>query len=35
MSLYIADRGINNDLDPNENDGKVYEFFFDNDWLLA
>jgi len=25
MSLYIADRKVNNDADPNENDGKVYE----------
>ncbi|UCH82333.1 MAG: hypothetical protein JSW20_06780, partial [Nitrospiraceae bacterium] len=26
MSLYIVDRGTDNDSDPNENDGKVYEF---------
>jgi hypothetical protein len=25
-SLYIVDRGVDNDSDPNENDGKVYEF---------
>ena len=25
-SLYVADRGVDNDDDPNENDGKVYEF---------
>ena len=25
-SLYIVDRGIDNNADPNENDGKVYEF---------
>ena len=25
-SLYITDRGIDNNADPNENDGKVYEF---------
>jgi hypothetical protein len=25
MNFYIADRGIDNDADPNENDGKVYE----------
>ena len=24
--VYIADRGVDNDSDPNENDGKVYEF---------
>jgi uncharacterized protein YjiK len=24
-SVYIADRGIDNDSDPNENDGKIYE----------
>jgi hypothetical protein len=34
MSLYIVDRGVDNDSNPNENDGKVYEFMFDN-WLLA
>jgi hypothetical protein len=25
-SIYITDRGIDNDIDPTENDGKVYEF---------
>lgn len=25
-NIYISDRGINNESDPNENDGKVYEF---------
>jgi hypothetical protein len=25
-SVYIAARGVDNDIDPNENDGKVYEF---------
>lgn len=25
-SIYITDRGIDNNADPNENDGKVYEF---------
>ncbi|MEL6490828.1 MAG: hypothetical protein AAFQ95_12790 [Cyanobacteria bacterium J06621_3] len=25
-SIYIADRGIDNNADPNENDGKIYEF---------
>jgi hypothetical protein len=25
MDLYIVDRGIDNDTDPNENDGKMYE----------
>ena len=28
MNVYIADRRIDNDPDPNENDGKVYEFSF-------
>jgi hypothetical protein len=27
-NLYFADRGIDNDKDPNENDGKVYEVSF-------
>lgn len=27
-SLYIVDRGVDNNADPNENDGKVYEFSF-------
>ena len=26
QSLYIVDRGIDNNEDPNENDGKIYEF---------
>jgi len=26
MSYYLVDRGIDNDSDPNENDGKIYEF---------
>ena len=26
LSIYITDRGIDNNADPNENDGKVYEF---------
>jgi len=34
MSLYIVDRAVDNDSNPNENDGKVYEFMFDQ-WLLA
>ena len=29
MSLYIADRGVDNDSDPDENDGKVYEVGLD------
>ena len=33
-SLYIVDRGVDNDGNPNENDGKIYEFSIDN-WLLA
>jgi hypothetical protein len=32
-SLYIVDRGVDNDSNPNENDGKIYEFSFDN-WLV-
>ncbi|MHC4434260.1 MAG: PASTA domain-containing protein, partial [Planctomycetota bacterium] len=24
-SLYVVDRGVDNDVDPNENDGKIYE----------
>ena len=27
MNLYIADRGVDNDNDPDENDGRVYELF--------
>jgi len=34
MSLYIVDRGVDNDSNPNENDGKLYEFRLDH-WLLA
>jgi hypothetical protein len=34
MSLYVVDRGVDNNSDPNENDGKVYEFIFDQ-WLIA
>lgn len=26
LHLYITDRGIDNDVDPNENDGKIFEF---------
>lgn len=26
LSVYVADRGVDNDTNPNENDGKVYEF---------
>jgi hypothetical protein len=26
LNLYIADRGVDNDTDPNENDGKIYEY---------
>ena len=26
-NIYITDRGVDNDSDPNENDGKIYEFF--------
>lgn len=32
-SLYIVDRGVDNDSNPNENDGKVFEFQLD--WLLS
>ncbi|BAY61485.1 beta-L-arabinobiosidase [Calothrix brevissima NIES-22] len=31
LSLYIVDRGVDNDIDPNENDGKFYEFALDRD----
>ncbi|TGS23839.1 hypothetical protein EN828_33600, partial [Mesorhizobium sp. M2D.F.Ca.ET.185.01.1.1] len=34
MSLYIVDRGVDNDSNPTENDGKVYEFQL-NHWLLV
>ncbi|MFC3321592.1 hypothetical protein [Mesorhizobium cantuariense] len=33
-SLYIVDRGVDNDSNPTENDGKIYEFHF-NDWLIV
>jgi hypothetical protein len=35
-SLYVVARGVDNGADPNENDGKVYEFelLFD-EFLLA
>src|SRR5690606_5088078 len=26
MSIYIVDRGVDNNSDPDENDGKLYEF---------
>ncbi|HIK33558.1 MAG TPA: hypothetical protein IGS31_19730 [Oscillatoriales cyanobacterium M4454_W2019_049] len=29
-SLYISDRGVDNNTDPNENDGKVYEFLVES-----
>ncbi len=29
MNLYITDRGTDNDSDPSENDGRVYEMSFD------
>lgn len=34
MSLYLVDRGVDNDSNPNENDGKVYELITDQ-WLIA
>ena len=34
VSLYVVDRGVDNNTNPNENDGLVYEFAFDS-WLLA
>jgi len=34
MSLYIVDRGVDNDVNPSENDGKMYEFRLDH-WLLS
>ncbi|NRQ18358.1 RTX toxin [Ensifer sesbaniae] len=34
MSLYIVDRGVDNHSNPNENDGKMYEFRLDH-WLLS
>jgi hypothetical protein len=33
MSLYVADRGIDNNQNPNENDGKIYEFLLVDDLL--
>jgi hypothetical protein len=32
-SLYVAARGVDNDSNPTENDGMLYEFGFDN-WLV-
>lgn len=29
MSLYVTERGVDNDSDPDENDGKIYEFGLD------
>ncbi len=29
-SLYVVVRGVDNDTDPDENDGKMYEFAFDS-----
>ncbi|MBD2355861.1 carboxypeptidase regulatory-like domain-containing protein [Tolypothrix sp. FACHB-123] len=26
LSIYVADRGVDNDSNPNENDGKIFEF---------
>ncbi|MGQ0608882.1 MAG: PKD domain-containing protein, partial [Chloroflexota bacterium] len=26
LNIYVADRGVDNGADPNENDGKIYEF---------
>jgi len=34
MNLYIVDRGVDNNSDPNENDGMVYEFSLE-DFILA
>ncbi|MFK0689127.1 hypothetical protein ACFX5Q_13115 [Mesorhizobium sp. IMUNJ 23033] len=34
MSLYIVDRAVDNNSNPNENDGKVYEFLLNFDNLL-
>ncbi|MBD2194390.1 MULTISPECIES: PKD domain-containing protein [Calothrix] len=31
LSLYIVDRGVDNDVDPNENDGRFYEFALGRD----
>jgi len=42
MNLYVADRGVDNNTDPNENDGMVYELTFPrstgfetSDWPIA
>lgn len=35
LSLYVAARGVDNNSDPNENDGKIYEFMIEFDPLLA
>lgn len=29
FSLYVTERGVDNNADPNENDGKIYEFSLD------
>lgn len=34
MSLYVVDRGVDNNSNPDENDGKVYEFLF-GDWPMV
>ena len=34
-SLYVVARGVDNDSNPNENDGAVYEFSMDQGWLLT
>ncbi|BAY25936.1 beta-L-arabinobiosidase [Calothrix sp. NIES-2100] len=31
LSIYIVDRGVDNDVDPNENDGRLYEFALGRD----
>ena len=33
-SLYVVDRGVDNDADPSENDGMIHEFAIDP-WLLS
>ncbi len=33
MNLYMVDRGVDNTVDPNENDGRVFEFSFDDMWF--
>ena len=35
MNLYIAARGVDNNSDPNENDGKIYEMAFANQAPIA